>query len=159
MLGNQDVDPDKIAGVLGGVVPEGMSRSEYDQRIKLLAGSLTGKKEGNTKLKAYIAEVKAELTDHLAVIEELTEYKRARGGAERPYRPDCAGQAAPAVPEETRSLYDSALRRLAALQKPQSPPPGPGQSRRRAMRKCRRPKPRPRFDPSPCRRHDPGSGR
>ena len=125
VLGNQDVDPDKVAGVIGGGVPEGMSRTEYDQRIKLLAGSLTEKKEGNTKLKAYIAEVKTELKAHLLVIEELTEYKRAQ--AVRNARIDLGPQGKQLMQYQKKheASFDSALRRLAALQKPQSPPPGP----------------------------------
>ena len=126
VLGNQDVDPEKVAGVIGGGVPEGMSRTEYDQRIKFLAGSLTEKKEGNTKLKAYIAEVKTELTEHLKVIEELTEYKRAQ--AVRNARIDLGPQGKQLMQYQQKheASFDSALRRLAALQKPQSPPPGPG---------------------------------
>jgi hypothetical protein len=131
VLGNQDVDPEKIPGVLGGGVPEGMSRSEYDQRIKLLAGSLTDKKAANTALKAYIAEAKAELVAHLAVIEELTEYKRAR--AVRNARVDLTPLGKQILQYQTKheKSYDSALRRLEALQKPKPQPPEPGRNSRK----------------------------
>jgi hypothetical protein len=136
VLGNQNVDLDRVAGRLGGIIPEGMSRVEYEERLKVLAGSLVDQKEGKTKLRAYIADFKDELTEHLRLVEELTEYKRAQ--AIRNARIDLGPQGKQLMQYQKKheASFDSNLRRLAALQKPRQSPPGSGQKRKKAKKEA-----------------------
>jgi hypothetical protein len=132
-LGNQDVDADKVAGRLGQRVPEGMSRVEYDERLKLLADSLIEQKEGKTKLKAYLAEFKSELTEHLKVIEELTEYKRAQAILNARIDLGPQGKQLLQYQRKHEASCEANLRRVAALQKPQPPPPGPARTPKKSQ--------------------------
>ena len=104
VLGNQDVDPDKVAGVIGGGVPEGMSRTEYDQRIKLLGRITHREKRGQHETEGLYRRGQDRADRASQGDRGAHRVQTGAGGAERPYRPGSAGQAAHAVPEEARSL-------------------------------------------------------
>ncbi len=124
VFGTPDVDLNRLSAHLGGR-PDGMCPSEYSIRLKLLASALVGKEEGRALLRAYIAEIKAELTEHLALVDELTEYKRARSVSNARVALTPEGKQLLQYQKKHEGSHDAALRRLDALQNPRKPRTGP----------------------------------
>ena len=124
VYGDGGFDMEEFGNSLGGK-PAGMTRDEYAIRLQHLADVLTTVDEGRAALEAYIAEVRAELTAHLAVIEELTEFKRARQVSNARMVLTPAGKQLAQQQKRFEGSIDAALRRLKALQNPGKPRPGP----------------------------------
>ncbi len=124
VYGDGGFDMEEFGNSLGGK-PDGMTRDEYTIRLQHLADVLTGSDEGRVALEALIAEVRAELTAHLAVIEELTEFKRARQVSNARMVLTPKGKQLAQQQKRFEGSIDAALRRLKALQNPGKPRPGP----------------------------------
>jgi hypothetical protein len=135
--------PEQVDNLLGGFLPVGMGDTEYEIRVKELAGSLPTKAEAHAQLVAYVAEEISRLEEHLAVLEPL---------AERNLALDAQKARMDVTPEGTRlagqvlASYrgsDAALRRVQALQNP--PRRGPG----RGSKNAGAPAPEPPAAPTP----------
>ena len=124
VYGDGGFDMEELGDSLGGK-PDGMTHDEYTIRLQHLADVLTGSNEGRVALEDSIAEVRAELTAHLAVIEELTEFKRARQVSNARMVLTPKGKQLAQQQKRFEGSIDAALRRLKALQNPGKPRPGP----------------------------------
>jgi hypothetical protein len=114
-----------VASGLGGC-PEWMCQTEFDIRVKEMAGELTTKEESRALLAAYAAEEIGRLTDLLAKVEPLARRDRALEAEEAGMdtTPDGAR-----LGQQILASYrgsDAALRRLDALQNPPRRGPGRG---------------------------------
>jgi hypothetical protein len=125
-------DYDKVqcfARELGLYPPSDMHVSEFNLRVAELAAAVPAQSQCLSLLQAYVAETILDLENHLEIIQELEQEKRAIALQRARIDLDERGKQVLRYQSSHRGSFEAALRRLDVLQNPRQPRP-PGRPRK-----------------------------
>jgi hypothetical protein len=125
-------EPDKaqfVAGEMGGAPPADMHSSEFMLRARELGAMVPSREQSFALLQSYFTEMIDELEQHLALLHEIEAEDHAIAVQRARIDLDAAGKQVLKYQGDHARWFETALRRLEAMQNPRQPRP-PGRPRK-----------------------------